>query len=121
MKKLILILISALLVLPTSCVKDDLDACAGLLHLYFSYIYRETNEFYSTVNTDVHVNYYYKESGENIGKPPSSVRASTSTLPTCGRKHCKTATPSFWYRGHTMSVWIMWNRPAPRRARAMSI
>lgn len=64
MKKLILILISALLVLPASCIKDDLDACAGLLHLYFSYIYRETNEFYSTVNTDVHVNYYYKESGE---------------------------------------------------------
>lgn len=64
MKKLILILITALLVLPASCIKDDLDACAGLLHLYFSYIYRETNEFYSTVNTDVHVNYYYKESGE---------------------------------------------------------
>lgn len=64
MKKLILILLSALLVLPTACVKDDLDACAGLLHLYFSYIYRETNEFYSTVSTDVHVNYYYKESGE---------------------------------------------------------
>lgn len=64
MKKPILILIAALLVLPTSCIKDDLDACAGLLHLYFSYIYRETNEFYSTVSTDVHVNYYYKESGE---------------------------------------------------------
>lgn len=50
--------------LPVSCIKDDLDACAGLLHLYFSYIYRDTNEFYSTVNTDVHVNYYHKESGE---------------------------------------------------------
>lgn len=64
MKKPILILLSALLMLPASCIKDDLDACAGLLHLYFSYIYRETNEFYSTVSTDVHVNYYYKESGE---------------------------------------------------------
>lgn len=64
MKKLILILITALLVLPASCIKDDLDACAGLLLSKPGYIYRETNEFYSTVNTDVHVNYYYKESGE---------------------------------------------------------
>lgn len=64
MKKLVPILISVLLILPTSCIKDDLDACAGILHLYFSYIYRGTNEFFSTVKTDVHVGYYYKDSGE---------------------------------------------------------
>lgn len=64
MKKYISIILSVLFLLPSSCVKDDLDACAGLLHLYFSYIYRGTNQFYETAKTDVHVNYYYKAGGD---------------------------------------------------------
>lgn len=65
MKKLILILFSALtLLLPAACIKDDISNCAGLLHLYFSYIYRDANEFYGTVSTDVHVNYYHLRTGE---------------------------------------------------------
>lgn len=64
MKKLIPIFISVLLILPSSCIEDDLEACAGVLHLYFSYIYRGSNEFFSTVKTDVHVGYYHKESGK---------------------------------------------------------
>lgn len=63
MKKLTPILLAALLML-SSCIKDELDACAGLLHIYFSYIYGQTNQFYTTAETDVHLNYYYKESGE---------------------------------------------------------
>lgn len=63
MKKLTPILLAAVLML-SSCIKDELDACAGLLHIYFSYIYGQTNQFYETAKTDVHLNYYYKESGE---------------------------------------------------------
>lgn len=63
MKKLTPILLAAVLML-SSCIKDELDACAGLLHIYFSYIYGQTNQFYTTAETDVHLNYYYKESGE---------------------------------------------------------
>lgn len=62
MKKLTPILFAVLLML-SSCIKDNLDACAGLLHIYFSYIYGQTNQFYSTAKTDVYLNYYYKESG----------------------------------------------------------
>lgn len=62
MKKLFPILLAFLLMF-SSCIKDELDACAGLLHIYFSYIYGETNQFYTTAKTDVHLNYYYKESG----------------------------------------------------------
>lgn len=62
MKKLFPILLAFLLML-SSCIKDELDACAGLLHIYFSYVYGETNQFYITAKTDVHLNYYYKESG----------------------------------------------------------
>lgn len=63
MKKLFPILLAILLML-SSCIKDELDACAGRLHIYFSYIYGQTNQFYETAKTDVHLNYYYKESGE---------------------------------------------------------
>ena len=63
MKKLTPILLAVLLML-SSCIKDELDACAGLLHIYFSYIYSQTNQFYETAKTDVHLNYYYKESGK---------------------------------------------------------
>lgn len=63
MKKLFPILLAFLLML-SSCIKDELDACAGFLHIYFSYIYGETNQFYETAKTDIHLNYYYKESGE---------------------------------------------------------
>lgn len=62
MKKLFPILLSILLML-SSCIKDELDACAGRLHIYFSYIYGGSNQFFDTAKTDVHLNYYYKESG----------------------------------------------------------
>ena len=65
MKKLLPILFAALLML-SSCIKDELDACAGLLHIYFSYIYGQTNQFYEIAKTDVHLNYYYKESGDKF-------------------------------------------------------
>lgn len=64
MKKLFPILLLAILLMLSSCIKDELDACAGRLHIYFSYIYGQTNQFYETAKTDVHLNYYYKESGE---------------------------------------------------------
>ena len=60
MKKLVPILFAALMILPSACVKDDLDACSGFLHVYFSYIYGSTNEFYSTVNTNVHLGFYHQ-------------------------------------------------------------
>ena len=63
MKKIFPILLAILLML-SSCIKDELDACAGLLHIYFSYIYGQTNQFYDTAETDVRLNFYYKESGE---------------------------------------------------------
>jgi len=63
MKKIFPILLAILLML-SSCIKDELDACAGLLHIYFSYIYGQTNQFYDTAKTDVRLNFYYKESGE---------------------------------------------------------
>lgn len=59
MKRLIPILFAALLMIPSACVKDDLDACAGYLHVYFSYIYGGTNQFFSTVNTNVHLSFYH--------------------------------------------------------------
>lgn len=59
MKKLLPILLAALMMLPAACVKDDLDACSGYLHVYFSYIYGGTNEFFSTVNTNVHLGFYH--------------------------------------------------------------
>ena len=65
MKKLLPILFAALLML-SSCIQDELDACAGRLHIYFSYIYGQTNQFYETAKTDVHLNYYYKESGDKF-------------------------------------------------------
>ena len=64
MKKLFPILLLAMLLMLSSCIRDELDACAGRLHIYFSYIYGQTNQFYKTAKTDVHLNYYYKESGE---------------------------------------------------------
>lgn len=63
MKSKFPILFAVLLVL-SSCIKDDLDACAGLLHIYFSYIYGGSNEFFATAKTDVHLDFYHKASGE---------------------------------------------------------
>lgn len=63
MKKLFPILLAFLMML-SSCIEDKLDACAGLLHIYFSYIYGETNQFFDTAKTDIYMNFYYKESGE---------------------------------------------------------
>lgn len=57
MKKLLSILLLATLTLH-SCVRDDIDACAGTVHLYFSYIYGGTNRFFETVTTDTHINFY---------------------------------------------------------------
>lgn len=62
MKKLVPILFAVLMIIPSACVKDDLDACAGILRVYFSYIYGGTNEFYSTVNTNVHLGFYHRQS-----------------------------------------------------------
>lgn len=61
MKKLLPILLTVLLTL-SSCVKDNLDACAGLLHIYFSYIYGGTEQFFDVAKTDVHLDFYYKDS-----------------------------------------------------------
>lgn len=44
-----------------SCVRDDIDACAGTMHLYFSYIYGGTNRFFETVTTNTHINFYKAE------------------------------------------------------------
>lgn len=57
MKKLLSILLLAMLTL-SSCVRDDIDACAGTMHLYFSYIYGGANRFFETVTTDTYVNFY---------------------------------------------------------------
>lgn len=60
MKKLLSILLLAMLTLH-SCVRDDIDACAGTMHLYFSYIYGGTNRFFETVATHTHINFYKAE------------------------------------------------------------
>lgn len=57
MKKLLSILLLAMLTL-SSCVRDDIEACAGTMHLYFSYIYGGTNRFFETVATDTYINFY---------------------------------------------------------------
>ena len=50
MKKLLPILLGVTLLL-NSCIKDDMDACAGYMHIYFSYIYGGANRFFETVST----------------------------------------------------------------------
>lgn len=57
MNKLLSLFLLAMLTL-SSCVRDDIEACAGTVHLYFSYIYGGTNRFFETVTTPTHINFY---------------------------------------------------------------
>lgn len=57
MKKLLPILLGVTLLL-NSCIKDDMDACAGYMHIYFSYIYGGANRFFETVSTPTQLHFY---------------------------------------------------------------
>ena len=57
MKKLLPILLGVALLL-NSCIKDDMDACAGYMHIYFSYIYGGANRFFETVSTPTQLHFY---------------------------------------------------------------
>ncbi|WP_291586527.1 FimB/Mfa2 family fimbrial subunit [Bacteroides sp.] len=57
MKKPLSILLLVILML-NSCVRDDIEACSGTMHLYFSYIYGGTNRFFETVTTPTHIIFY---------------------------------------------------------------
>ena len=120
MKKLFPILLLAILLMLSSCIKDELDACAGRLHIYFSYIYGQTNQFYETAKTDVHLNYYYKESGEKYRETQIEPLSALTNL-TSGRNREKTRIPSPWWPGHTMIVWNMWMTPLRLWVPAMSV
>lgn len=56
MKRLIPILLSMLMF--TSCIKDDIDACAGKMHFYFNYIYGGRNRFFEMETTDLNMHFY---------------------------------------------------------------
>ena len=57
MKKLLPILLGVTLLL-NSCIKDDMDACAGYMHIYIRYIYGGANRFFETVSTPTQLHFY---------------------------------------------------------------
>ncbi|MEB3373935.1 hypothetical protein SFC43_13810 [Bacteroides sp. CR5/BHMF/2] len=121
MKKLFPILLLAILLMLSSCIKDELDACAGRLHIYFSYIYGQTNQFYETAKTDVHLNYYYKESGEKYRETLIERASIDIDKPYVKENREKTRIPSPWWPGHTMIVWNIWMTPLRLWVPAMSV
>lgn len=58
MKRLLSILLIVLLLPLHSCVKDDVENCAGYMHFYFSYLYGGTNRYFETVTTPTHLLFY---------------------------------------------------------------
>ena len=60
MKKLLPRLLGVTLLL-NSCIKDDMDACAGYMHIYFSYIYGGANRFFETGSTPTQLHFYIQK------------------------------------------------------------
>lgn len=56
MKRLLPILLCMLMF--SSCIKDDIDACAGKMHFYFNYIYGGRNRFFDMETTDLNMQFY---------------------------------------------------------------
>lgn len=58
MKRIVPILTGLCLLALASCIKDDIENCAGKMHFYFSFLYGGVNRFFDMEKTDLSMQFY---------------------------------------------------------------